>query len=38
MSELNRQIEMGWNRGFIFGIWIGAGGMLIVGSLLKLLW
>ncbi len=38
MKEVNRQIKMGWERGFYLGLWFGACGMLVFGSLIKLLW
>ena len=38
MKELNRQIKMGWERGFQFGLFCGILGTLIFGLIIKLIW
>lgn len=38
MDEQNRQIKMGWHRGFQFGLVCGSLGMLILGLLVKVIW
>lgn len=38
MTEMSRQIKMGWERGFRLGLAGGALGMFILGLALKIAW
>ena len=38
MKEVNRQIKMGWERGFQLGLASGAIGMLFIGIIIKIVW
>lgn len=38
MDEVNRQIKMGWSRGYYFGLVLGVIGTLVAGFIIKLLW
>ena len=38
MKEVNRQIEMGWNRGFQLGLFCGISGILFLGIIITMIY